>query len=586
MSCCEDNGTCILDRPSDGKTGTFLLFGNPNVGKSVIFSKLTGKDVQTANYTGTTVSFTRGTMQLFSDEAELIDVPGIYSLSVESVAEQVAVDFLERGADAIIFVLDATNIEQSLHLAYDLMKGDLPLIFVLNLTDVAERKGILIDVEALEEELGQRVIPTVAIRNIGLKRVMAEIRTHLHATEPMPLPKRDVRPIEDVVARVETFEEKEPTLLDKIGDWSMAPKTGVPIAFLVMLVSFALVVGGGKALRSVLLLPLVNDVWTPLMEWLVGLFLADGTLKQMLVGEYGVLIKGVEWPFALILPYVFFFYIILSILEDSGYMPRLGALVDGILRRMGIQGSNIVPFMMGYGCAVPAIIGTRTSTSMKERLIVATVVSVAIPCASQTGAFVALLGDQSLALLIGIFLISMVFAFVAGVIVDKTLPGDQTPLLMEIPNLLVPERSTVVKKVKNRTKSFMVEAELPMLAGIAIAAVIVETGLMDSVAVWMEPLIETWLGLPKEASLALLLGFIRRELAVLPLLDLGLSTSQLFVGSIVALLYLPCLSVFGVLVKEFGVKIASTISVTTIVLALLIGGLVNQLIQLGGGLFA
>ena len=586
MGCCEDNGTCIPDRPSDGKTGTFLLFGNPNVGKSVIFSKLTGKDVQTANYTGTTVSFTRGTMQLFSDEAELIDVPGIYSLSVESVAEQVAVDFLERGADAIIFVLDATNIEQSLHLAYDLMKGDLPLIFVLNLTDVAERKGILIDVEALEEELGQRVIPTVAIRNIGLKRVMAEIRTHLHATEPMPLPKRDVRPIEDVVARVETFEEKEPTLLDKIGDWSMAPKTGVPIAFLVMLVSFALVVGGGKALRSVLLLPLVNDVWTPLMEWLVGLFLADGTLKQMLVGEYGVLIKGVEWPFALILPYVFFFYIILSILEDSGYMPRLGALVDGILRRMGIQGSNIVPFMMGYGCAVPAIIGTRTSTSMKERLIVATVVSVAIPCASQTGAFVALLGDQSLVLLIGIFLISMVFAFVAGVIVDKTLPGDQTPLLMEIPNLLVPERSTVVKKVKNRTKSFMVEAELPMLAGIAIAAVIVETGLMDSVAVWMEPLIETWLGLPKEASLALLLGFIRRELAVLPLLDLGLSTSQLFVGSIVALLYLPCLSVFGVLVKEFGVKIASTISVTTIVLALLIGGLVNQLIQLGGGLFA
>lgn len=586
MSCCDDNGTCIPDRPSDGKTGTFLLFGNPNVGKSVIFSKLTGKDVQTANYTGTTVSFTRGTMQLFSDEAELIDVPGIYSLSVESVAEQVAVDFLERGADAIIFVLDATNIEQSLHLAYDLMKGDLPLIFVLNLTDVAERKGILIDVEALEEELGQRVIPTVAIRNIGLKRVMAEIRTHLHATEPMPLPKRDVRPIEDVVARVETFEEKEPTLLDKIGDWSMAPKTGVPIAFLVMLVSFALVVGGGKALRSVLLLPLVNDVWTPLMEWLVGLFLADGTLKQMLVGEYGVLIKGVEWPFALILPYVFFFYIILSILEDSGYMPRLGALVDGILRRMGIQGSNIVPFMMGYGCAVPAIIGTRTSTSMKERLIVATVVSVAIPCASQTGAFVALLGDQSLVLLIGIFLISMVFAFVAGVIVDKTLPGDQTPLLMEIPNLLVPERSTVVKKVKNRTKSFMVEAELPMLAGIAIAAVIVETGLMDSVAVWMEPLIETWLGLPKEASLALLLGFIRRELAVLPLLDLGLSTSQLFVGSIVALLYLPCLSVFGVLVKEFGVKIASTISVTTIVLALLIGGLVNQLIQLGGGLFA
>lgn len=554
----------------------FLLFGNPNVGKSVLFSKLTGKEVQTANYTGTTVTFTKGVMPLYSDQAELIDVPGIYSLEVESEAEKVAVRFIDEGADAIIFVLDATNLHQSLHLAYEVMERSIPIIFVMNLTDVAERQGIEVDVKKLETYLKSRIIPTVAIRNIGLKRLIAEARRVIHHPESLDAPQVPEVPIDDVIDDVVTYVEKEPSFLDKLGDWSMQPKTGIPIAILMMMLAFALVVGGGKALRSVLLLPFVHEVWTPLMHWIVSFFLQEGTLKNILVGEYGVLIKGVEWPFALILPYVFFFYIILSFLEDSGYLPRLGALVDGILRRMGIQGSNIVPFMMGYGCAVPAIIGTRTSTSKKERIIVATVVAVAIPCASQTGAFVALLGDRSLLLLITMFLLSLVFAFIAGWLVDRTLPGEQTPLLMEIPNFLVPEGKTVWKKVKNRTKSFMVEAELPMLVGILLAAIIVETGFMDSVAVALEPLIENWLGLPAEASLALLLGFIRRELAVLPLLELDLTTSQLFVGAVVALLYLPCLSVFSVLIKEFGLKIALTISVTTIVLALFVGGLFNQ----------
>lgn len=554
----------------------FLLFGNPNVGKSVLFSKLTGKEVQTANYTGTTVTFTKGVMPLYSDQAELIDVPGIYSLEVESEAEKVAVRFIDEGADAIIFVLDATNLHQSLHLAYEVMHREIPIIFVMNLTDVAERQGIQVDIEKLSSHLGSRIIPTVAIRNIGLKRLIAEARRVIHQPDSFSSPKVPEVPIDDVIDDVVTHVDKEPSFLDKLGDWSMQPKTGIPIAILMMTLAFALVVGGGKALRSVLLLPFVYEVWTPLMHWIVSFFLQEGTLKNILVGEYGVLIKGVEWPFALILPYVFFFYIILSFLEDSGYLPRLGALVDGILRRMGIQGSNIVPFMMGYGCAVPAIIGTRTSTSKKERVIVATVVAVAIPCASQTGAFVALLGDRSLLLLITMFLLSLIFAFIAGWLVDRTLPGEQTPLLMEIPNFLVPEGKTVWKKVKNRTKSFMVEAELPMLAGILLAAIIVETGFMDSVAFALEPLIENWLGLPAEASLALLLGFIRRELAVLPLLELDLTTSQLFVGAVVALLYLPCLSVFSVLIKEFGLKIALTISMTTIVLALFVGGLFNQ----------
>lgn len=131
----------------------------------------------------------------------------------------------------------------------------------------------------------------------------------------------------------------------------------------------------------------------------------------------------------------------------------------------------------------------------------------------------------------------------------------------------------------------MIEAELPMLAGILIAAIVVETGFLQGISTFMEPVIVNWLGLPKEATLALLLGFIRRELAVLPLLELPLSITQLFIGSVVALLYLPCLSVFGVLVKEFGVKTGVVISTSTIVLALMIGGVFNHGIRLVQTLF-
>ena len=276
------------------------------------------------------------------------------------------------------------------------------------------------------------------------------------------------------------------------------------------------------------------------------------------------------------LPYVFLFYIVLSFLEDSGYFPRLGILLDAILRRLGIQGGNIVPFIMGYGCAVPAILGTRASTSPKERLIVASLVSLAVPCVAQTGAFIALLGDVSVAVLILMYLMSFGSIFLGGFLLNKMIPGKISPILLEVPNLLKPEPRVLLKKIWIRTKQFMIEAEVPMVIAIGFAALVVETGFLNSISHYIDPLVVNWLGLPTEASLALILGIIRRELAVLPLIELELSTLQLLVGSVVALYYLPCLSVVAVLIKEFGFKVASFISVSTIFIALFVAGLINQ----------
>lgn len=561
-----------------------LLMGNPNVGKSVIFSKLTGMNVIASNYTGTTVSFTKGEININGRKATLIDVPGVYSLKSTSKAEEVAVSILENeNADAIICVIDATNLERNLYLALELKEKNIPMVFAVNLSDVAANQGIEIDIEALEEELAAPVIPTIAIRNKGLREILNKVSEAIYSNKKTDEEREKLtedelwKRSEYIAKKVQKIRESDPTFLEKMGDLMLKPFPGIPIAFLVIALMLGVVVGGGKALRGGILLPIINNLYAPFVKSLVSKFVSEGILYNILVGEFGVLIKGIEWPFALVLPYVFLFYVALSFLEDSGYLPRLGVLVDGILKRIGLNGGNIIPIIMGYGCAVPAILGSRAATTKKERIIIASIVSLSVPCVAQTGAFISLLGEQSVLALIAVYLISFFAMFVSGVIAKKLIPGKSDPILLEIPNLLMPDIKALLKKISIRTKHFMIEAEIPMVIAIAFAALVVETGVLNAAAGFIEPFVGGWLGLPKEAILGLILGVLRREFAVLPLLELNLSTIQLLVASVVALFYLPCLSVFAVLIKEFGVKTALIISSFTFVTALVVGGLINQI---------
>lgn len=557
-----------------------LLMGNPNVGKSVIFSKLTGVHVESSNYAGTTVDYTLGEVNLYTETATLIDVPGTYSLSATSEAEQVAVGLLEEGADLIICVLDAVHLDRNLDLALKLKEQDIPVIYSLNLVDVAKRQGIEINHEKLSELLSSPVIPTVAIRNIGLRQLINESIKAIDKKEEnnqkyILTDEQRWEKAKEITQKVQKTTKAEDSFINRLEELTIKPWPGIPIAIFVLVISLLIVVGGGKAIRSVLLLPLMNNIIKPFLTKVVSLIVPAGTIRNILVGEYGALIIGIEWPFALIMPYVFLFYLVFSFLEDSGFLPRIGVLADGILKKLGIQGGNIIPMIMGYGCAVPAILGTRAATTYKERIIVATLVSFAIPCASQTGAFIALLGDRSILALILVYLISFLIMIVVGAVMNKIIPGKSQPMLLEVPNLLLPDKDAFKKKLKLRMKHFLFDAEGPMLIGILIASIVAETGILNTFSVWISPIVEGFLGLPKEASLSLLLGIIRRELAVLPLLELNLTTLQLLVGSVMALLYLPCLSVFGVLIEEFSLKVALLIAIFTTTSAFLLGGFIN-----------
>ncbi|NLJ88371.1 MAG: ferrous iron transporter B [Epulopiscium sp.] len=574
------------------KHNKILLMGNPNVGKSVFFSNMTGIHVVSSNYAGTTVSYTEGTIKLNNETYTLIDVPGIYSLEATSEAEAVAVSFLNSNPVAILCVLDATNLERNIKLGLELKKFNIPIVFALNLLDVAKRHGLEINVGLLAKELGAPVIPTVAVKEEGINELKEELQKLLshpqfscsHCDTCPGCPKDEKEELDswnrakEITAKVRKNTNGELSFLDRLGNSMLRPWPGIPIALFAIILSLAAIVGGGKALRAVLLLPLVNNILVPFFKSLFASFIPEGVFLNVLIGEYGIFVIGFEWIIALIFPYVFLFYVVFSFLEDSGILPRLSVLFDNIMRKMGIQGGSMITILMGYGCAVPAIIGSRAATTKKERLIISTIVCFAVPCISQTGALISLFAGFSPLLLILMILLSFVIMVTVSSILGRVLKGTVDPMVIEIPNLLLPNAKAYGKKLMIRMQHFLLEAEVPMLISIIIAALLKETGLLANIAVYLEPIVSGWLGLPKDAVIALILGIVRREMAVAPLLAIeGLTALQAFVGGTVALLYLPCLSVFGILTKEFGTKVAVSIGLSTVVTAFTVAGLINQI---------
>lgn len=258
-------------------------------------------------------------------------------------------------------------------------------------------------------------------------------------------------------------------------------------------------------------------------------------------------------------------------------MPRLAVLLDGILNKMGLSGAAIIPLLLGYGCAIPSILSTRTMEDKKKRMIVSTMVCLSVPCVAQSGAFIALLAERSVTLVLVLFLFSLTAAFLSGLFLSKIFKVKKTPMIQEVPDLLLPDWRMFGKKLWIRVKHFLTNGAIPMVYIIGAASILYETGVLAYVGVFLEPLVTGWLGLPSEASTPLILGIFRRELAVLPLLEMELSNLQLFVGAVIALFYVPCVAVLGVLAKEYGAKVSAGVLAFTIIFSMFIGGVIAHI---------
>jgi len=577
------------------KPNKILLMGNPNVGKSIFFTELTGIHAISSNYAGTTVNFMEGRFVVGGKDYTLIDVPGTYSIIPTSEAEAVATRFIESDAKAVICVLDASNLERNLRLALEIREYNIPIVYVLNLMDVAKRHGVTINAKLLEQELGAPVATTVAVKRQGLDELTKQLNEVLALPSDCaglscgncsacPFSRKiensDIwETAKEITRRVSSRNTSNPSFLDRLGDNMMKPMPGIPLSLLVIVMAIGVVVFGGRGLRAGALLPLVNNIIVPFFRNIFSAIIPDGIFQNILIGEFGIFVISFEWILALVFPYVLLFYVVFTFLEDTGFLPRVSVLFDNIMRKLGVQGGSLIHMMMGYGCAVPAIIGTRAATSRKERIIISAAICFAIPCISQTGALISLFAGFAWWMLPAMMLFSLLLFVVVTAIVGKMVRGDVDPLLIEIPNLLIPNPKAYGRKLLTRMKHFLKDAEVPMMIAIVFAAVLAESGLLGIIAEAARPLVSGWLGLPYEAVTALILGIVRREMSVAPLVALELTPLQVFVGGVVSLMYLPCISVFAILAKEFKAKVAIFISLSTILLALFVGGLINQMGQ-------
>ena len=567
-----------------------LLVGNPNVGKSVLFSRLTGTHIIASNYPGTTVGFTKGHLKLGEEQIEIIDVPGSYSLEPSSKAEEVAVQMLKDG-DLIINVIDATNLERNLNLTLQLLERQTPVIVVLNLWDDTRHRGISIDLVKLERLLGVPVVPTAAITGQGIRELIGRLPEAKVSKNAITYANSEERwtKVGDIVRQVQSLSHRHHTWYERLEDASSHPAGGIIIALLVLFGTFLFVRFIGEGIINYVADPLVGRLWTPVLMKLSLALEGGGFWHNVLIGNliggeidylqsFGLLSTGLYIPLAAVLPYIIAFYLALGVLEDVGYLPRLAVLMDTIMHRLGLHGYAIIPTILGFGCNVPAVMATRILESRKQRFIATTLISIGVPCVALQAMIIGLVGDPEVA---GLEYVAMVYGslfiswVIIGLILNRAVKGFNPELLVEIPPYRLPPWRVIGEKLWLRVSGFIKEA-LPIVLGTVLVVNILYTlGVFNAIADITAPVLTGLWGLPKETITALAVGFLRKDLAMGMLTPLALTAKQLVISSTVLAMFFPCVATFVIMARELGVRDLLKAVGIMIAAALIMGSLQN-----------
>jgi len=368
----------------------------------------------------------------------------------------------------------------------------------------------------------------------------------------------------------------------------MRPVTGIPILLVVLYFGLYQFVGvfGAQILVDFLETSIFEERINPAITTIVVRLIPSETWQLLFVGEYGILTLGVRYAVALILPIVGTFFIAFSILEDSGYFPRLAMLIDRVFKRIGLTGRAVIPMILGLGCDTMATIVTRTLEEKREKVIATLLLALAIPCSAQLGVILGMLSVRPKALLIWTGIVILEFLLV-GYLAAKILPGEQSFFYIEIPPLRTPKMSNVIKKTYSRMEWYFLEV-FPIFI---LASVLIWlgqlTGIFQLTVRGLDPLMRV-MGLPEEASVAFLFGFFRRDYGTAGLYDLEkvglLSTEQLVVAAVTITLFIPCIAQFAVMLKERGVRTTAAMTLFILPYAFFTGFLVHVILTSLGGL--
>ena len=367
---------------------------------------------------------------------------------------------------------------------------------------------------------------------------------------------------------------------ERLGRWAVDPRLGWPVLAAVLYAVYLFVgVFGAGTLVGLLENDLFGNIINPWLTALVETFIPFALVQDFLVGEFGLLTMALTYSFAIVLPIVGTFFLAFSVLEDSGYLPRLAVMLDRSFRVMGLNGKAVLPMILGLGCDTMATMATRILDSRKERIQVTLLLALGVPCSAQLGVLLGMVGGIGFwAMMVwgGVVVATML---VVGWLAARVIPGKQSDFILELPPMRLPEWRNVVIKTLARMEWYLKEVVPIFVLGTALLFALDLAGALAWIQQALSPLVVGWLGLPIEATDALLVGFLRRDYGAAGLFDLAqqglLDPVQVVVSMVVITLFVPCIANFLMIIKEYGARIGLAVAATVFPLALLVGGLLN-----------
>ncbi|MDD5060003.1 MAG: nucleoside recognition domain-containing protein, partial [Candidatus Omnitrophica bacterium] len=446
-----------------------------------------------------------------------------------------------------------------------LIEEGLPVIVAMNMCDDAAHRGIHIDIVKLEQLLGVPVVSTCAVTGSGIKLLIQRIKEIKPPSRNKLEHKERWLEIGKIVGEAQRLEHRHHNFREILEDASVRPATGLIMAAVIVYLAFKFVRFLGEGIISNITDPLFFNFYQPLLEKLTFLWQESGFWFHLLIGDLingkidfkqslGVLTTAPYIEFGMVLPYVISFYFILSLLEDIGYLPRLAILLDNLLHRLGLHGYAVIPVLLGFGCNVPGILATRVLESKRERFIAATIISIGVPCIPLQAMIFGLLGQFGGFYVSGIYLVLFSLIVILGLILNRTLTGYSPEFLLEIPPYRFPPLFMLLKKLYFRIKWFLIEALPVVFLGVLFINVLLYFKLFDFITGIFAPVVQGLFGLPKEAVVALAIGFLRKDVAVGMLMPLNLTANQLFIAATLLAISFPCVATFVILAKELGFK--------------------------------
>lgn len=556
------------------------LLGMPNTGKSTLFNRLTGSSSRVGNWPGITVELLSGKILLGNEMVEVIDLPGIYDMHGFSEDEQVVRHFLHDNVpDLALVVLNAAQIERQLSLLLQLKKFNLNIIVLLNMADEAKKMGITIDTARMAESLGMPIFLLSAKYGNGYTEALQAVSKAMRYNTPgMPETVRTQleedehieREMSDILRQsVQIPARMSDNLTTHLDSFMLHPWLGLPIFFGIMYLLFQAIFFFGQPLQGG-----INES----LGWL-----RETTLTPLFsnLPEFaqGLLLDGIYNGIATVaafIPIIVLFFLFMAIVEDTGYLSRAAFLMDALMARMGLDGRSFVMLLMGFGCNVPALMGTRVMRSRPLRLLSMLVIPFSL-CSARLQVFVfisaALFSPTAAPLvLFSLYLLSFASAIVTALLFKRNYPNSE-PFVLELPPYRFPTLRQMVMRGWNEVFQFLHRASKFIVAGVVLVWLL--TNMPGSAApasadtwagiigAWLHPVFAP-LGITPELTIALIFGFVAKEIVVGSLaviyglsgealnnsLAMQLDWVQAYSFMLFTLIYTPCLSTIATMRNE------------------------------------